>query len=341
MLAHTGGVRIEPFDIDDEAAFSTWFDIVHASELEELPDEPGWLAPELAAIARNETEFESVLALGRDDDGAACGALFVQFPKVDNLTEANIFHLAVRPDRRGRGAGRELLGYLEAMARERGRTKLIVSTNVPVDTPHPRSARFAAAAGFEPGLRSAKRAYRFPIDERSLDHLEAEAGLHAAGYAIETWTGPCPGPLRPGRRALAEAIARDAPQGVLDKDPEIWDEDRLATFESMVGAMDRTSYSAGAVTSTGDLVAFNEVTIARTNTEVGWQFDTIVLPEHRGHRLGTLVKIANLRAIAAASPETMRIFTYNALDNAPMIAINDALGFEVASFGTVWMKSIA
>jgi hypothetical protein len=47
---------------------------------------------------------------------------------------------------------------------------------------------------------------------------------------------------------------------------------------------------------------------------------------HRGHRLGLLLKMLALRELAAASPATQYVSTWNAQENGPMIAVNEALG---------------
>ena len=63
---------------------------------------------------------------------------------------------------------------------------------------------------------------------------------------------------------------------------------------------------------------------------------TVVHPEHRGHRLGLAVKLANLEALAGSRARDVRlIVTGNAAVNAPMIAVNDMMGFEVAGDGLV------
>lgn len=67
----------------------------------------------------------------------------------------------------------------------------------------------------------------------------------------------------------------------------------------------------------------------------------MISASHRGHRLGLLIKIANLRAIMAASPTTGEIVTWNAADNAPMIAVNASLGFAVGAGGDTWEKTLA
>ena len=62
----------------------------------------------------------------------------------------------------------------------------------------------------------------------------------------------------------------------------------------------------------------------------------LVDPDHRGHRLGTIVKIENLRRARAHEPALAVVETYNAEANPHMLAINVAMGFRpylaIASF---------
>jgi RimJ/RimL family protein N-acetyltransferase len=61
----------------------------------------------------------------------------------------------------------------------------------------------------------------------------------------------------------------------------------------------------------------------------GHQALTAVTRRHRGHRLGLLVKTAMLEWLAEAEPQVERVETGNASANSHMIAVNDALGFEM------------
>jgi RimJ/RimL family protein N-acetyltransferase len=54
-----------------------------------------------------------------------------------------------------------------------------------------------------------------------------------------------------------------------------------------------------------------------------------VTREHRGHRLGLLVKTAMLEWLAVAESALERIVTGNAAVNRHMIAINEELGYEL------------
>src|SRR6478735_6666873 len=61
-------------------------------------------------------------------------------------------------------------------------------------------------------------------------------------------------------------------------------------------------------------------------TDYGWQDDTLVMPEHRGHRLGAALKTANY----ADLPDDVRlVHTWTAPSNTAMHRTNTTLGFRV------------
>ncbi|MFV0405376.1 MAG: hypothetical protein ACK5LN_00900 [Propioniciclava sp.] len=66
--------------------------------------------------------------------------------------------------------------------------------------------------------------------------------------------------------------------------------------------------------------------------------DTLVRADHRGHRLGMLVKTANLAQLQRLNPFAERIHTWNAAENAPMLAINLALGFQTVAVHGGWHR---
>ncbi|HZW41277.1 MAG TPA: hypothetical protein VFE99_03160, partial [Agromyces sp.] len=62
--------------------------------------------------------------------------------------------------------------------------------------------------------------------------------------------------------------------------------------------------------------------------------------EHRGHRLGLLIKAALHEAVRAHSPETSAITTFNAEENRYMLDVNEALGFAPIGYQGVWQKNL-
>jgi GNAT superfamily N-acetyltransferase len=85
--------------------------------------------------------------------------------------------------------------------------------------------------------------------------------------------------------------------------------------------------------ATGEMAAITEIAIDPEHPEWAFQQLTAVTRAHRGHRLGLLVKTAMLEWLASAEPRVDRVATSNAASNEHMIAVNEALGYEVAEPG--------
>jgi RimJ/RimL family protein N-acetyltransferase len=96
----------------------------------------------------------------------------------------------------------------------------------------------------------------------------------------------------------------------------------------------------GGAVRDGRLVAYTELHVPLEQPERAQQGATLVLREHRGHRLGARVKTAVLRELAATLPQVRRISTYNAESNRPMVAVNEALGFRRAGGLSAWTRRL-
>ena len=71
-----------------------------------------------------------------------------------------------------------------------------------------------------------------------------------------------------------------------------------------------------------------------------FQWGTFVHREHRGHRLGLAVKVANIKAVQDAHPDKTRITTQNAETNDFMVNINKEIGFEAVEDSAEWIKRL-
>ena len=319
----------------DDALFASWCDVWAASQRADRPGERPRAAVEHVALARQ------LLAPGgsRDGthraalvDGVVVGALRLLLPLRDNPTVA-VVDLAVAPDARRRGTGTALLEEAVRTARERGRSELLTE----VDEPGPATPGrlFAQRHGWTCDLVETRRDLALPLDEERLRSLEQDARRASSGYALVTWRDRTPDELLDDRALLERRMTTDAPHGDLPVEEEDWDAGRVREYEQMHAERGRTVLSAGAVRD-GRLVAFTDLHLPADAPEHAHQGGTLVLREHRGHRLGSLVKAAVLRQVLADFPAVRTITTYNADSNVAMVAVNEALGFVPAGALSSW-----
>jgi hypothetical protein len=87
-------------------------------------------------------------------------------------------------------------------------------------------------------------------------------------------------------------------------------------------------------------VGYTDIGVNVEQPRVGYQWDTIVLAEHRGHRLGLLLKLANLELLVRTAPGVELVNTWNAEINSHMIAVNEALGFRPVDRWREWQLDL-
>lgn len=326
-------MQIEELDPRGEAAFAEWFAVVQAVEQHERPGEPGWMLHEQREISLAGTlpdaDVRRVLLAARDG-GEVLGIARTAMPQRDNLHSCELV-LMVHPDARRRGIGRALDAEVERRSRAEGRTTLISHADEPPGDEGRSAGRLGALAlGWEVCQTEVRRDIDLPLDAQRVAELEATCRPYAEDYEIRTWWDRCPDELVDDRAELARQMSTDVPLDGLDWQEEVWDAERVRRNEALAAAMDRSVVAAGAVhRPTGRMVAFTDIGLARTDVRRAFQWETLVSAPHRGRRLGTLLKLAALQELSWTSPGTTFLSCWNAQENTPMIAVNDALGARV------------
>lgn len=124
-------------------------------------------------------------------------------------------------------------------------------------------------------------------------------------------------------------MTTDAPMDDLAWEQEVFDAERVRQSDAMSAVRRNRSYvSAVRHDATGDLAGYTRLSVSDGVDEAAEQWTTIVSPVHRGHRLGLLLKVANLRLLQEREPAVTQVDTFNADSNGPMLAVNEAMGFR-------------
>ena len=334
--------RIDPHD---EKGLAEATDVLHASDKDMWPEHEGFTLRDMRAFAqfRGTTRRYELLAATAEPGGPILGVGLVECSLQDNLHAAEVT-VAVHPLRRRRGVGTALVAAMGERATADGRQVLnsIVDVPVAVAADHP-SRPFAEKVGFVPTLAGNTRHLALPVDPARLDPVRAvvAGAREATDYRTLTYEAPWPDEFVEDRCELLRHMSTDEPSGDGAREEEVWDEVRNRESEELRRARGATTYVAVAQhVPSGRLAAMSEILVSADTPEQAWQMVTVVHREHRGRRLGLAVKIANLDVLATSAPTVRLIVTGNAAVNAPMIAVNEMLGFEVAGEGMFWQKQL-
>ncbi|GEL94773.1 GNAT family N-acetyltransferase [Cellulomonas composti] len=288
------------------------------------------------------------------------GAAVTFLPRHDNTRTASVYAL-VRPAARGHGLGAALLADGEAIAAREGRTTVIAqsaaepepptgpgavvpstgSGRVGATTP---AARLARRRGYTLEQVARSSCLRLPVPDETFARLDAQvtAARDADAYTVHTWWHTVPEEWHEQLAVLFGRMSTDAPTGGLDVDEAAWD---AARVQAHLAAHDDQRqillFSVAEHRSTGTLAAFTILQLPDfENIPFAFQQDTLVLREHRGRRLGLRIKLANLREAVRRRPYLERVHTVNADENAPMLAINVAMGFAPDGSMGIWQRHL-
>jgi mycothiol synthase len=289
------------------------------------------------AFARNlPSQFDDHAWLAETTDGSpvACGFCWSNSAGDQRAMECD---LSVRRDRRREGIGWQLFEKIRATTADEGRALLTWTTSDAV----PAGEAFSRRVGARPAR--ANRTSELRLDQVNWPMIAAWADARPArerGYRLEMIDGVFPDHLR-ADAAIFHHIMQTAPREDLDVGDVLIGPDHIAELDRALLEAGRLRWTALLRDPNGACVGGTEVTFEQWEPDLALQQNTGIDPAHRGLGLAKWAKAAILERIRADRPETQRIRTGNAFSNAPMLAINDALGFTVVGTRTEWQLDLS
>jgi GNAT superfamily N-acetyltransferase len=263
------------------------------------------------------------------------------------------FQMDVAPEYRHRGIARALSSWLQSVAATDGIRKAIVYApsrpekgeqltpptgfgSIPAANDEVRLLR---AAGYR--LEQVVRASRLALPIDSGARL-AEATLATGdGYLVHRWIDETPARWRRDVAMLRTRMSTEEPTAGLDEPEDVWTTERADEDDARRAATGRARLVAAVEhVPSGRLAGFTVLSVPPELDRAVAQDDTLVLAEHRGHRLGMLLKLANLDHLTATRPGHPAVVTFNAEENRHMLDVNEAVGFVPLGYEGAWRRDL-
>jgi GNAT superfamily N-acetyltransferase len=319
-------IEISDVDLDDEARLRQWYDAYAAAQAGRPTGMVESWEVARVALPRRHPDFQVDLFVAEDADRVV-GAGMVNLPLHDNLTVAYA-EVGAHPDHRRRGVGAAVLAEVERRAAAGGRERVLTEVFTPPGGTSP-GVPFAEAHGYTVANREGMKALVLAEAEPLWAAHEAQVAEALGGHRILVWRDVVPDEHVQQVCAMLGQFMSLIPQGDLDLEDGDWTVERYRAAEQRRLAIGTAVFLAVAAAPDGSLVAASEVRLNTHDPRVAHISITMVLPGHRGHRLGIATKLATHRALVAAFPECGLVVTSNSDVNHHMNAINQALGYRV------------
>lgn len=298
-------------------------------------------------------EFRRLRLLVARVDGEIVGVTRYETGTDDAADTAWICALVLSGYRR-QGIGSALIRGLEDFARADERPKAVVyhgavdlpgeklvpptgSGSVPADDA---AVRFLLKHGYR--LEQVERVSRLPLPLIDLDaRLTTATAETGPDYRLHYWIGRTPEQWLEDIAVLGNRMSTDAPSAGLEEPEETWTVERVVAADARDAASPRTRYVVAAEhVASGRLAGFTVLSVPRQHDRSAVQYATLVMREHRGRRLGMLLKVANLVHLRDHSGEHPSVITFNAEENRHMLRVNEALGFVPIASEGAWRKDL-
>jgi mycothiol synthase len=246
-------------------------------------------------------------------------------------------YVYVRQPWRRRGVGWQLTRPIIDTAEAEGRASLVANTFDSV----PAGGAFALRLGARAARVNRTSELRMSEVDWDLVQSWTDAGrARAPGYRLDFWDGPFPDELAADAAAFHH-IVQTKPRDDLDVADVILDAGHVAELDRALAEAGRQRWTIFVRDINGRCAGGTEVTFEPWDAAVALQQNTAIGEPHRGLGLAKWAKASMLDRIRRERPDVERVRTSNAFSNAPMLAINTALGFKIIEARTEWQGQTA
>lgn len=148
------------------------------------------------------------------------------------------------------------------------------------------------------------------------------------GYRLTAWEGAVPDTLTDGFLGALHALPGLPASAGLDPAESRWDPAAVQETADLAARRGDRILTVAALHDDGAVAGYTTVLLPGDGARRARQYDTAVVPAHRGHGLGLWMKAEMLRRLPSAQPDLAEIHTGVPDDNRHLLGVNTALGFR-------------
>ncbi|MBU6424684.1 MAG: GNAT family N-acetyltransferase [Chloroflexi bacterium] len=308
--------------------------LMQAIEHEEVPEDPIPPYEPMAAKFRMRSPFREMRWFGAFHGDRLVGGAALGIDKSGSNAHVRQVHVQVLPQHRRRGVGRALFATVvdEIDAGDGILLHAWTSTRIPA------GPAFAERVGAEDALHM--RCNQLDVATLDRELMARWARRDPPGFRLEWIDGDVPDRLMEHvltahrtmntmpREGLRVEDWKSTPEMVRDRERHRKESGRE---HLMLLAIDEAS---------GGMASFTEINMDPRVPQVIWQGGTATVPEYRNRGLGKWVKGRMMLRILEQLPAARYIRTNNAGSNAPMLAINEQMGFRFVWDNVVYQMTL-
>jgi GNAT superfamily N-acetyltransferase len=319
-------LEIRDIDTSDVAELHGWYDVWRAGQAHRRPDLiPSWEAAR-RPLSTTPPGFDLQIFAVVDGE-TPVGAGLLNLPLDDNPTVVYAEVMA-HPDHRRRGVGTAVLEEVEHRARTLGRKRVLTEVYVRPGRDSG-DAAFAEAKGYAEANREGVKAVDLAASAPTWPGLQAEVTAALGDYRVVTWRDHCPDEYVESFGSALSRVMSLVPQGELDLEDREWTVEQVRAAEQRRVDVGLATFESVGLAPDGTVIGLTGVRVSTRDPVRAHIGVTMVLPEHRGRRLGLATKLASHRALIEQFPDCRLVVTSNAEVNRHMNAINESMGYRL------------
>lgn len=262
-------------------------------------------------------------------DGSVVGTLLAGFPKAEspNYEQQKIMAIVtidVAKSHRRQGLGKRLLQTVVEECQKRGDHLVLLQGDAETPAGHAFAEHYGGTVAI---VGKENRLYAADVDWDMIQQWHSEGPGRAPGVTIETYQGPLENDME-AYSALYTEVFNQQPLGELEGTQTSYTPEVLRQNHDI--AANRGDVWTTMVTREPDgaISGLTEIQYNPQRPHRIAQLLTGVQDQYRGRGLGKWLKAAMMLYIQEHYPDFRFITTNNADSNAPMLSINDRMGFK-------------